>query len=370
MSAARGPLRGIRVLEMAGIGPAPFACMLLADLGADVLRLDRPAASRADAPHRGEGKFVVPQRGRPTLDIDLKSNEGRQHALRLAGAADVLVEGFRPGVMERLGLGPDECLHANPRLVYGRMTGWGQTGPLAQAAGHDINYIGLAGALHAIGPGERPVPPLNLVGDLGGGALYLAFGVLAALLEARTSGAGQVVDAAIVDGSLSLMAMVLGRHAAGLWHDQRGANLLDGGTPWYDTYETADGGFVAVGAIEPQFWDELRARLDADLPDAQQRHERACWPALRERLAAIFRTRTRAEWAAQFDRTDACVTPVLTLAELANHPHNRARENLFAKDGVIQPAPAPRFSRTPGAVQEDGESGEGRAERWLGQGSI
>jgi alpha-methylacyl-CoA racemase len=365
MPGAAGPLRGVRVLEMAGIGPAPFACMLLADLGADVLRLDRPAAARTEAAHRGAGKFVVPERGRPTLEVNLKSDEGRDEALRLAAAADVLVEGFRPGVMERLGLGPQECLRTNPRLVYGRMTGWGQDGPLAQAAGHDINYIGITGALHAIGPAARPVPPLNLVGDYGGGALYLAFGIVSALLEARTSGQGQVVDAAIVDGTLSMMAMALGRHAAGLWSDERASNLLDGGAPWYDTYETADGGFVAVGAIEPQFWEELRARIDADLPDAQQRQARAGWPMLRNRLAVIFRTRTRDEWAALLEGTDACVSPVLPLAELQSHPHNARRENLVTRDGVVQPAVAPRFSRTPGAIQADAESGERRRERWL-----
>jgi alpha-methylacyl-CoA racemase len=365
MPGAAGPLRGVRVLEMAGIGPAPFACMLLADLGADVLRLDRPAAARAEAAHRGAGKFVVPERGRPTLEMDLKSDEGRAEALRLVAAADVLVEGFRPGVMERLGLGPQECLRANSRLVYGRMTGWGQSGPLALAAGHDINYIALTGALHAIGPAAKPVPPLNLVGDYGGGALYLAFGIVSALLEARSSGQGQVVDAAIVDGALSMMAMALGRHAAGLWRDERASNLLDGGAPWYDTYETADGGFVAVGAIEPQFWEELRVRIGPDLPDANERQDRAGWPALRDRLAAIFRTRTRDEWARLLEGTDACVSPVLSLAELQSHPHNARRENLVTRDGVVQPAVAPRFSRTPGAIQEDVESGEGRRGRWL-----
>jgi alpha-methylacyl-CoA racemase len=366
---ASGPLRGIRVLEMAGIGPAPFACMLLADLGADVLRIERPAAGEGEPAHRGSSRHIVTNRSRPALELDLKREADRQRALQLAANADVLVEGFRPGVMERLGLGPDACLAANPALVYGRMTGWGQDGPLAQVAGHDINYIALSGALHAIGPAGKPVPPLNLVGDFGGGALYLAFGIASALLEVRRSGRGQVVDAAIVDGSLSLMGLVLGRWAAGVWQDERGANMLDGGAPWYDIYETADGKFVAVGAIEPQFYEELRRRLGEDLPDAQQRLDRAGWPALRQRLAAIFARRTRDEWCALLEATDACVSPVLGLAEVAAHPHNRARANLPALDGIVQPAPAPRFSATPGAIQSPAgapaESGSARAARWL-----
>jgi alpha-methylacyl-CoA racemase len=366
---ASGPLRGIRVLEMAGIGPAPFACMLLADLGADVLRIERPAAAEGEPAHRGSSRHIVTNRSRPALELDLKREADRQRALQLVAHADVLVEGFRPGVMERLGLGPDACLAANPALVYGRMTGWGQDGPLAQVAGHDINYIALSGALHAIGPAGKPVPPLNLVGDFGGGALYLAFGIASALLEVRRSGRGQVVDAAIVDGSLSLMGLVLGRWAAGVWQDERGANMLDGGAPWYDTYETADGKFVAVGAIEPQFYEELRRRLGEDLPDAQQRLDRADWPALRQRLAAIFARRTRDEWCALLEATDACVSPVLSLAEVAAHPHNRARANVQALDGIVQPAPAPRFSATPGAIQSPAgapaELGSARAARWL-----
>lgn len=372
MPAASGPLRGIRVVEMAGIGPSPFACMLLADLGADVLRIERPARDDAAAAHRGSGKYVVTNRSRPALEIDLKAAGGIERLLQVVGCADVLVEAFRPGVMERLGLGPQPCLRANPALVYGRMTGWGQDGPLAQAAGHDINYIGLSGALHAIGrAGGTPVPPLNLVGDYGGGALYLALGIASALVEARTSGRGQVVDAAIVDGALSMMALVLGRWAGGLWRDERGANLLDGGAPWYDTYRTADGKFVAVGAIEPQFYEELRQRLgpEAGLPDAKARLDPAGWPELRARLAALFARRPRDEWCALFAGTDACVTPVLSLQEVAQHPHNRARRNVHDLDGVVQPAPAPRFSRTPGAIQfaagAEEESGASRAARWL-----
>jgi alpha-methylacyl-CoA racemase len=368
---ASGPLRGVRVLEMAGIGPAPFACMLLADLGADVLRIERPAVAEGEPAHRGSSRHIVTNRGRPAFEVDLKSAPGRERTLDLVAAADVLVEGFRPGVMERLGLGPDACLAANPALVYGRMTGWGQDGPLAHTAGHDINYIALSGALHAIGPRDgKPVPPLNLVGDFGGGALYLAFGITSALLEARRTGRGQVVDAAIVDGSLSLMGLVLGRWAAGVWQDQRGANMLDGGAPWYDTYATADGKFVAVGAIEPQFYQELRRRLgDDELPDAQQRLDPAGWPALRARLATIFAQRTRDEWCALLEGTDACVSPVLSLAEVGAHPHNRARANLQTVDGIMQPAPLPRFSGTPGAIQSPAgapsESGATRSARWL-----
>jgi alpha-methylacyl-CoA racemase len=370
-TSAQGPLKGIRVLEFPAIGPAPFTCMLLADLGADILRIDRPPAKAQQAAYRGSGKYVVTARGRPVLPLDLKEPRDRDRALDLVRSADVVVEGFRPGVMERLGLGPDECLAANPALVYGRMTGWGQEGPLALAAGHDINYIALGGPLHTIGPREgKPVPPLNIVGDFGGGSLYLAFGIVSALLEARGSGKGQVVDAAIVDGSVSLLALCMGRWAANLWQDRRGVNMLDGGMPWYDTYECADGKHVAVGALEPQFYEELRRLLgEPGLPDATEREQPQARERLREQLTAIFRRRTRDEWAGLFDGTDACVSPVLSLAELAEHPHNRARGNVVEIDGVPQPAPAPRFSRTPGAIQSpagsSSESGAEREQRWL-----
>jgi alpha-methylacyl-CoA racemase len=370
---AKGPLKGVRVVELAGIGPAPFACMLLADLGADVIRVDRHGA--APVAGAGRGNKQVLHRGRPVLALDLKQAPDRDRLLALVRRADVLVEGFRPGVMERLGLGPDKCLGVNPRLVYARMTGWGQDGPLAQAAGHDINYIAITGALHAIGARQgRPVPPLNLVGDFGGGALYLAFGVVSALLEARASGQGQVVDAAIVDGTLSLMAMMYGRMAEGLWQDRRESNLLDGGAPWYGTYETSDGKFVAVGAIEPQFYEELRQRagLAAEgVPDAKSRLAPDSWEAQSERLARLFRQRTRDEWCALLEGSDACFAPVLGMKEAPQHKHNRARQNMLQVDGTLQPAPAPRFSRTPGAIQATegaaAESGEARAARWLQQ---
>ncbi len=371
LAQAKGPLKGIRVLELAGIGPAPFACMLLADLGADVIRVDRPGAAPVAGAGRGDRQVL--HRGRPVLALDLKQAQGRERLLALVHQADALIEGFRPGVMERLGLGPDSCLGANPRLVYGRMTGWGQDGPLALAAGHDINYIAITGALHAIGARHgRPLPPLNLVGDFGGGALYLAFGVVSALLEARGSGHGQVVDAAIVDGTLSLMAMMYSRMAEGLWQDQRESNLLDGGAPWYGTYETLDGKFVAIGAIEPQFYEELRQRAGMaaeGVPDAAARLAHGTWDGQTERLARLFKLRTRDQWCALLDGTDACFAPVLGMKEAPLHGHNRARQNMVLIDGTLQPAPAPRFSRTPGAIQASSgasaESGEERAARWL-----
>ncbi|MBX6743675.1 MAG: CoA transferase [Acetobacteraceae bacterium] len=336
-----GPLKGLRILEFAGIGPGPFCGMLLADLGAEVVRLDRkegPPGTRQD--------FVG--RGRRSLALDLKSPAAVQAALRLVEGADALIEGFRPGVMERLGLGPEACLARNPRLVYGRMTGWGQDGPLAQAAGHDINYIALTGALWSIGrPGERPVPPLNLVGDYGGGGMLLALGMLAALLEAKGSGRGQVVDAAMVDGAALLMAPIYAMLARGRWRNERGANMLDGAAPWYDTYECADGRYLAVGPIEPQFFDLMIAKLDLDPARFAGRMEPANWPALRAELAAVFCTRTRDDWAALFEGTDACVAPVLDLHEAPAHPHNKARGTFQQREGAVQPAPAPRFSRTP-----------------------
>lgn len=336
-----GPLKGLRILEFAGIGPGPFCGMLLADLGAEVVRLDRkegPPGTRQD--------FVG--RGRRSLALDLKSPAAVQAALRLVEGADALIEGFRPGVMERLGLGPEACLARNPRLVYGRMTGWGQDGPLAQAAGHDINYIALTGALWSIGrPEERPVPPLNLVGDYGGGGMLLALGMLAALLEAKGSGRGQVVDAAMVDGAALLMAPIYAMLARGRWRNERGANMLDGAAPWYDTYECADGRYLAIGPIEPQFFDLMIAKLDLDPARFAGRMEPANWPALRAELAAVFCTRTRDDWAALFEGTDACVAPVLDLHEAPAHPHNKARGTFQQREGAVQPAPAPRFSRTP-----------------------
>lgn len=344
---ATGPLKDLRVVELAGIGPAPFACMLLADLGAQVMRVERPGG--AGGTFKAEPRFQVTLRGRPAVGVDLKSASGRELVLALVAQADVLVEGFRPGVTERLGLGPEDCLARNPRLVYGRMTGWGQDGPLAQVAGHDINYIALTGALHAIGPRDGPpVPPLNLIGDFGGGSMYLLLGLLAAVLEARSSGRGQVVDAAMVDGAASLMSTFYGRLAAGQWTDRRGANALDGGVPWYAVYETADGRHVAVGAIEPPFFKALAEGIGLDPVLAERRLDPETWPALREAMARVFRSRTRDEWCARLEHTEACVSPVLSLQEAPLHPHNRAR-GVFATppSGVVQPAAAPRFSATP-----------------------
>jgi alpha-methylacyl-CoA racemase len=336
-----GPLKGIRILEFAGIGPGPFCAMLLADLGAEVVRLDRK-----DGPPGSRQDFVG--RGRRSLALDLKSPAAIEAVLRLAETADAMIEGFRPGVMERLGLGPDACLARNPRLVYGRMTGWGQEGPLAQSAGHDMNYIGLTGALWSIGrPGERPVPPLNLVGDYGGGGMLLAMGLLAALLEARTSGRGQVVDAAMVDGAALLMAPIYAMLARGRWRNERGSNMLDGAAPWYDTYECADGRWISVAPIEPQFFELMLTKLGLDPARHAGRMDPENWPELRAELAAVFRTRTRDDWAALFEGTDACVAPVLDLQEAPSHPHNQARGTFRQRDGAVQPAPAPRFSRTP-----------------------
>lgn len=340
-----GPLGGVRIIEMAGIGPAPFCAMLLADLGAEVLRLDRTGPS-------GLGIDVAPRfdllnRGRRSLAIDLKRPDGSAAAMRLIGQADALIEGFRPGVMERLGLGPDDCFAGNPRLVYGRMTGWGQDGPLAKTAGHDINYIALSGALHAIGrKGQAPVPPLNLVGDFGGGATYLALGVVAALFEARQSGQGQVVDASMVEGSASLMTLIFGMHAADQWQDERGVNTIDTGAPYYDTYETKDGRWVAVGAIEPKFYAALLDRMGLGGADLPAQDDRARWPDLKRRFAEVFRAKTRDEWSEIMAGSDACFAPVLSLAEVGEHPHNRARGSFAERDGIVQPAPAPRFSRT------------------------
>ena len=346
-----GPLKGRRIIEIAAIGPAPFAAMLLADMGAEVIRIDRPEAIDLGLPGERAPEFEVLHRGRRSVAVDLKAPAGRDVVLRLLAGADALIEGFRPGVMERLGLAPHACLAVNPRLVYGRMTGYGQDGPMAARAGHDINYIALAGVLHAIGRrGDKPVPPLNLIGDFGGGGMFLAFGIVAAMLEAGASGKGQVVDAAMVDGAAYLNALMQGLLSQGAWRDERGVNLLDGGAPWYDTYATKDGKHVAVGAIEGRFYRELIDKLGLAAADLPAQHDRKGWPTLRRRLAEAFATRTREEWAAHFAGSDACVTPVLAIGEAPRHLHNAARGTFLERDGVLQPAPAPRFSRTPAAV--------------------
>lgn len=345
-----GPLHGLRVVELASIGPGPMCAMLLADLGAEVVRIDRLEPSGLGVPV--EPRFDVPGRSRRSIALDLKSDAGREAAQRLIASADVLIEGWRPGVAERLGLGPEDCHARHPGLVYGRMTGYGQTGPLAHQAGHDINYIALSGALHAIGTAAGgPVPPLNLVGDYGGGALYLAFGVMAALFERQRSGRGQVVDAAMVDGVGSLLAMFHGLAAGGLWDaGRREANLLDGGAPFYATYETADGQWFAVGALEPKFFAELAERVGLEARFVERQYDRRLWPEMRERLKGILRSRTRDDWAARLQGCDACATPVLTLAEAAAHPQAQQRQSFVEVDGVMQPAPAPRFGRSrPGA---------------------
>jgi alpha-methylacyl-CoA racemase len=341
--ASMGPLQGVKVVELAGLGPAPFACMMLAELGADVLRVDRPGGGLS----LGPAELDLVNRGRRSVALDLKNPEAIDVVRRLVAQADVLVEGFRPGVTERLGIGPEDCHAINPQLVYGRMTGWGQDGPLAQTAGHDIDYLALSGALHLIGrAGGPPQVPANLLGDFAGGSLYLVIGVLAALHEARQSGQGQVVDAAIVDGSAHLTTMMLGALAAGTWRQERGTNLLDTGAPFYDVYETSDGKYVAVGALEQQFYDELIAKLGITAPD---RNDLANWPELRKVLAETFVQRTQAEWMEVFEGSDACVTPVLPLA--ADHPHLVARGTFVERDGVRQAAPAPRFSRTPTSLE-------------------
>lgn len=342
------PLTGIKVIEFAGLGPAPFCAMLLADLGAQVLRIDR-ASARSDGAAMFDPSKEILQRGRHSIALDLKCPQAVAAAARLIHQADVVIEGFRPGVMERLGLGPQECLASNPRLVYGRITGWGQHGPLAHTAGHDINYLALSGALHAIGRSDSgPVPPLNLVADFGGGAMLLAVGVLAGVLHARSSGQGQVVDAAMTDGCALLQAMTLSLRAMGMWRDERQANILDGGAPRYDTYVCSDGKHVAVGAIEPQFYAALLAGLElADDPIMQCPDERARWPQQRQRIGAAFASQPREVWSARFEGSDACVTPVLSLAEAPLHPHNQARSTFVTMNQLLQPQVAPRFSATP-----------------------
>ncbi|MFN3162115.1 MAG: CaiB/BaiF CoA transferase family protein [Pseudohongiellaceae bacterium] len=341
-----GALKGIRVIEMAGIGPGPFCAMMLADMGAEVIRIDRLA-------HKGQGhRAHTLNRGRRSLALDLKNPEALDAALRLIEQADVLVEGFRPGVMERLGLGPDVCLARNPRLVFGRMTGWGQSGPLAAAAGHDINYISIAGALGAMGyPDRPPAPPLNLVGDFGGGAMYLLAGILAALVERSTSGEGQVIDAAMTDGTASLLTPFYGLMAMQQWTAERYSNRLDGGAYYYGSYQCSDGKYISIGSLEPQFYALLLEKCGIDDPSFQEQLDQSAWPEKREKLTALFKTRTRAQWCELLEGTDVCFAPVLDLAEAPDHPHNQARQTFVEFAGVQQPAPAPRFSRTPGRIQ-------------------
>ena len=343
-----GPLAGIRVIEMVGLGPCPFAAMMLSDMGAEVVRIDRKTAPGAANPFPLLGtRFDVMARGRRSLALDLKHPDAREVVLRMTEQADIIIEGFRPGVMERLGLGPDACHARNAALVYGRVTGWGQEGPLAQAAGHDINYIALTGMLHAMGRADAPpAPPLNLVGDFGGGAMMLAFGVVCAVLEARKSGKGQVVDAAMSDGAALLGAMMYGLRAHGSWSDARSANMLDGGAHFYDTYACADGKYISIGAIEPQFYALLLKLTGIDDPAFDAQMDPAAWPTLSEKFGAVFAQRSRGEWCRLLEGTDACFAPVLDMAEAPKHPHNVARGTFADIGGVVQPSPAPRFSRT------------------------
>jgi alpha-methylacyl-CoA racemase len=337
-----GPLNGVKIIEVGGIGPGPFCGMMLSDMGAEIVRVERKGGLALSDP-----KYDLLTRNRKSISINLRTPEGVQTLLRMLEQVDALQEGFRPGVMEKLGIGPDVCLERNPRLVYGRMTGWGQEGPLARAAGHDINYIALSGALHTIGrKGQKPVPPLNLVGDFGGGGMLLAFGMVCALYEARNSGQGQVVDAAMTDGSAALMAMIYGLKAAGLWTDKPGTNLLDTGAHFYDTYETADNKFVAIGAIEPQFYELLLQLSEVDDPDFHNQLDFDRWPRLKEKLSIVFKSKTREAWCEIMQSSDVCFAPVLSMSEAPEHPHNKLRKTFVENDGVLQPAPAPRFSRT------------------------
>ena len=341
-----GPLTGIRVVEMAGIGPGPFTAMMLSDLGAEVIRVDRLS-------HKGIGhRANVLNRGRKSIAVDLKNPRGVETTLRLIEQADVVLEGFRPGVMERLGLGPEKCLSVNPRLIFGRMTGWGQTGPLSQAAGHDINYISIAGALGAMGYADRPpAPPLNLVGDFGGGAMYLLTGILAALVERTTSEQGQIIDAAMSDGTASLLSPFFGLMAMNMWTTDRFSNRLDGGAFYYGSYECSDGRYISIGSLEPQFYALLLEKAEITDPEFQEQLDEAAWPAKREKLTQLFKTRTRQQWCDIMEGTDVCFAPVLDLKEAPNHPHNIDRKTFVELDGVVQPAPAPRFSRTQGEIQ-------------------
>ena len=341
-----GPLTGIRVVEMAGIGPGPFTAMMLSDLGAEVIRIDRLS-------HKGIGhRANVLNRGRKSIAVDLKNPRGVETILRLIEQADVVLEGFRPGVMERLGLGPEKCLSVNPRLIFGRMTGWGQTGPLSQAAGHDINYISIAGALGAMGYADRPpAPPLNLVGDFGGGAMYLLTGILAALVERATSEQGQIIDAAMSDGTASLLSPFFGLMAMSMWTTDRFSNRLDGGAFYYGSYECSDGRYISIGSLEPQFYALLLEKAEITDPEFQEQLDEAAWPAKREKLTQLFKTKTRQQWCDIMEGTDVCFAPVLDLKEAPNHPHNIDRKTFVELDGVVQPAPAPRFSRTQGEIQ-------------------
>ena len=341
-----GPLTGIRVVEMAGIGPGPFTAMMLSDLGAEVIRVDRLS-------HKGIGhRANVLNRGRKSIAVDLKNPRGVETTLRLIEQADVVLEGFRPGVMERLGLGPEKCLSVNPRLIFGRMTGWGQTGPLSQAAGHDINYISIAGALGAMGYADRPpAPPLNLVGDFGGGAMYLLTGILAALVERATSEQGQIIDAAMSDGTASLLSPFFGLMAMSMWTTDRFSNRLDGGAFYYGSYECSDGRYISIGSLEPQFYALLLEKAEITDPEFQEQLDEAAWPAKREKLTQLFKTKTRQQWCDIMEGTDVCFAPVLDLKEAPNHPHNIDRKTFVELDGVVQPAPAPRFSRTQGEIQ-------------------
>jgi alpha-methylacyl-CoA racemase len=362
-----GTLSGYKIVEFAGIGPAPMCAMLLADMGADVLRIDR--AEDAALGISLDAKYSLLSRGRKSVAIDLKKPEGVAAAMKLVENADALLEGFRPQVMERLGLGPDECLKRNPKLIYGRMTGWGQEGPLAHAAGHDINYIALSGVLASIGRrGEAPVPPLNLVGDFGGGGLYLALGVVAGLLEAQKSGKGQVVDSAMVDGAASLLTAIYGMHASGMWSNTRGDNILDTGAHFYDVYETKDGEYVSIGSIEPKFYAELLKRSGLEGQEMPRQMDRKAWPDLKEKFAALFKTKTRDEWCKIMEGSDICFAPVLSMAEAPSHPHNIQRGTFVEVEGVVQPGPAPRFSRTPSKIQrppaKPGEHTEEALREW------
>jgi alpha-methylacyl-CoA racemase len=345
-----GVLSGYRVIELAGIGPGPMCAMLLSDMGADVLRIDR--AADAGLGIAMDPKYSLLNRGRRSVALDLKKPEAIEAVLKLVEKADALIEGFRPGVTERLGLGPDDCLKRNPRIIYGRMTGWGQEGPLAHAAGHDINYIALSGALHSIGrKGDAPVPPLNLVGDFGGGALYLALGVVAGLLEAQKSGKGQVVDAAMVDGAASLMTAIYGMHGSGFWNNERGDNILDTGAHYYEVYETKDAKHVAIGSIEAKFYAELLRLSGLQGEELAHQQDRKSWPKMKERLKTLFRTKTRDEWCKIMEGTDICFAPVLSMEEAPKHPHMKHRGTFVEDNGVTQPGPAPRFSRTPSKIQ-------------------
>jgi alpha-methylacyl-CoA racemase len=345
-----GPLDGIRIIELAGIGPAPFAGMMLADAGADIIRLDR--SERASYPPHQDPHVDLLNRGRRSVAVDLKHPDGVALVLQLAERADGLMEGFRPGVAERLGFGPEVCLARNPKLVYGRMTGWGQRGPMALAAGHDIDYIALAGALEPLGrAGDRPLPALNLIGDFGGGGMLLAFGMVAAIISAQRTGEGQVVDAAMVDGAASLMTMTYTLRASGIWNDVRGTNLLDTGAHFYEVYETSDGGFIGVGAIEPHFYAELIRLMGLDDVDLSAQMDRDTWPAMKERFALVFAAKTRKEWEAIFEGSDACAAPVLSPAEAPDHPHNKFRGTFSEVAGIVQPSPSPRFEGTPGSIR-------------------